>query len=306
VLPAIQGGRVRNRYLYVALFPFGLLSVLSKENGVLLLVAILSLHFTVVPPLAAQRHYRYWFLAGILLPLVIVVSFIAFNFADLTAGYRFHEFNLLERLLTETRVLCQSFAAIFLPVISEFTLFHDDIVISSGLLSPLSTLFSALFVVSLVTLAFVVRRRQPVLSFGLFWFFGWHLLESTFLPLELYFEHRNYLAMLGPVIVAAYYGASALERVWKPGTSRGGMALAVLIPLICLLLTLQLTLLWRDDLALKGYWAERHPASFRAQVEYSYALAQRGQITAHLPVQSPEWLLHRPFPDHLLHEHWTK
>ena len=46
----------------------------------------------------------------------------------------------------------------------------------------------------------IVYRANPVLkpvAFGIAFFLGGHLLESTVLPLELYYEHRNYLPSFG-------------------------------------------------------------------------------------------------------------
>ena len=52
-----------------------------------------------------------------------------------------------------------------------------------------------------------LRRRLPVVACGILWFFVGHLLESTVIPLELMFEHRNYLpsfAVLLAVIGAVH------------------------------------------------------------------------------------------------------
>jgi hypothetical protein len=52
-----------------------------------------------------------------------------------------------------------------------------------------------------------------VAAFGILWFYTGHLLESTIFPLELMYEHRNYLPMMGPLYAIAYYGVSGLERL---------------------------------------------------------------------------------------------
>jgi hypothetical protein len=91
---------------------------------------------------------------------------------------------------------------IFLPTNAGVSLFHDDFQISTSFLNPLSTLFSVLFLFGLAGVAWYWRKSQPVLFLGIAWFFVMHILESTYLPLELYFDHRNYMAMIGPIIVA--------------------------------------------------------------------------------------------------------
>ena len=57
-------------------------------------------------------------------------------------------------------------------------------------LPPLAPVFGtkALF------LALAKRRQLPLFSFSVLFFYASHLLESTVINLELYFEHRNYIA----------------------------------------------------------------------------------------------------------------
>jgi hypothetical protein len=48
-------------------------------------------------------------------------------------------------------------------------------------------------VVLLIALAIKQYRSWPYLSFGVLFFFLNHLIESSIIPLELVFEHRNYI-----------------------------------------------------------------------------------------------------------------
>ena len=114
---------------------------------------------------------------------------------DLAYGYR--PFTLSERVLTEARIVWFYIFQIFVPNVSWLTFYHDDFVISTDLLTPPSTLLAVLGRIVLVALAAIIVRRAPLVGFGIFWFYGGHLLESTMFPLELIFEHRNYLPMFG-------------------------------------------------------------------------------------------------------------
>ena len=49
------------------------------------------------------------------------------------------------------------------------------------------------------------RLQRYVAGFGIGLFLAGHLLESTVLPLELMFEHRNHLPALGPLLVLCCY-----------------------------------------------------------------------------------------------------
>jgi len=46
-------------------------------------------------------------------------------------------------------------------------------------------------------------RRSPLATFEILFLFAGHRLESTLIPLELAFEHRNYLPSLGLILAAA-------------------------------------------------------------------------------------------------------
>lgn len=261
----------------LSLFPFGLLAVLSKENGALLLVAIAALEFSIFAGSTRNRLHRLWLAGGVLLPLLVIVGYLAGNFAGLTAVYQFRAFSIAERLLTEGRIVINYLFNIFIPVSSEFSLHRDDIVVSQGLFNPVSTLICWIVVLGLLIVAFWKRKRQPVFSFAVFWYFGWHLLESTFLPLELYFEHRNYLPMVGPLVAVVFYAYQLIKRHKTQFAERLGQTGVALSLVLLTVLTLQLTSLWGNSAALQAHWAEKHPGSFRAQVEYGYLLANFGE-----------------------------
>jgi hypothetical protein len=188
--------------LCLCLFPSGLLSVLSKENGALILLLIVVFEFSIFRFEPRNAELIAWFRAGVIAPLVVFGIYLVLTFADSLAGYEFRHFSLFERMLSESRILMIYLGEIFLPTNAGVSLFHDDFQISTSFLNPLSTLFSVLFLFGLAGVAWYWRKSQPVLFLGIAWFFVMHILESTYLPLELYFDHRNYMAMIGPIIVA--------------------------------------------------------------------------------------------------------
>jgi protein O-mannosyl-transferase len=99
---------------------------------------------------------------------------------------------LWERLLTQPRVLLFYLSQLFYPVPFRLSIEHD-IALSTSALHPWSTLPSMLAVVFLIALAIKKYRSWPFLSFGVLFFFLNHLIESSIIPLELVFEHRNYI-----------------------------------------------------------------------------------------------------------------
>jgi len=278
----------------LALFPFAALAVLSKENGALVLLAILSLEATLFAGTERSRAHGIWLTVCVVAPMILVALYMITGFENLTAAYRFREFSLTERLMTESRVVIDYLVNIFLPYTPGFTLHHDAYSISRSPLEPLTTLFSLVFLSVMVVLAIRLRRRQKVFSFAVFWFLGWHLLESTFLPLELYFEHRNYLAMLGPLIAVVYYGYSLATHYLGMSAERLLRYLFPGVTTLLTLLTFQLASLWGNSFALAAHWAEQHPGSYRAQVEWGYLLAAAGEPVAGYEVISA---IQQRYPD---------
>jgi hypothetical protein len=261
----------------VGLFPFGLLALLSKENGVLLLVSILALEATLFANTSRTRLHRLWLAAAVIAPLLLAAVYLAISFDRLTANYQFRAFGLSERLLTEGRIVIDYLVNLFFPLVSRFGLYRDDFVLSHGLFDPVSTVLSWLAIVAMLAVAGWQRRNQPLLSFAIFWFFGWHLLESTFLPLELYFEHRNYLPMLMPILAAVFYAGRLVEQFRMRVVTRLAGVIGSLVVVVMAVLTLQLSSLWGNSFALQAHWADKHPVSYRAQVEYAYLLSGFGE-----------------------------
>jgi hypothetical protein len=105
-------------------------------------------------------------------------------------------------------------------------------------------------------------------------FFAGHLIEGTTVPLELYFEHRNYLPTIF-LAIAAGNGIVALES--SRGAAVAGLAGIVVIAILCAL-TAQRTSLWGDTDALLVYWAEQNPASERSQLEAGQVYLRHGDI----------------------------
>jgi hypothetical protein len=68
-------------------------------------------------------------------------------------------------------------------------------------MTPPATLLSAIFLAALLVLAIWQRRRRPLLALGILLFLSCHLLTGTIIPLELIYEHRNYFASFGLMLV---------------------------------------------------------------------------------------------------------
>ncbi len=257
----ILANRTKLGFLFMSasILLFMPLAILCKENGVLLPLFILVLEFTLLASIPKPEFWKKWATVSIYLPvigLLVYMSYIAFSSEK---SFLIRNFDLGERLLTETRVVLDYLARFFWPMQIP-SVHHKDFIVSKSLFSPISTLVATSTIIALLALAFYLRRKQPVLAFAILWFFAAHLLESTVISLELYYEHRNYVAYIGPCIALAYY-IMQLQKKYALGISS-------LILVILSIITWQNNIIWGDETKLRTAWAESQKDSREIQLSY--------------------------------------
>lgn len=192
------------------------LALACKEDAVLLPAYTLALELTVLrfragdPGLAGRikRGYLYATVAGATLFLFVVVP----HYWSWDAYYN-RNFSSVERLLTQGRVLCLYLWEILIPLPSHMPFYYDWLVPSRGLLHPWTTLPALLLLGALLIGAWKARHRRPLLAFGIFLFFAGHAVTSNIAALELAFEHRNHLPMIGVVLAVGDLLAMAVGRL---------------------------------------------------------------------------------------------
>ncbi len=246
---------------------FGLLATLSKENGILLPLYIAVIEFTLLRSLPRPKYWFHWSIPMIAGPIALLLGYMALQTLNHTANFSARDFTLYERLLTEPRVLLSYLGNIALPINTP-TLNADDFIISKALLTPINTLPSILIVNALIILGIVYRKRFPLLAFAVLWFMAGHLLESTVMSLEIYFQHRNYLPMIGPVLALAWYLEQRLSCKRKQ-VIISTYALSGLLISALAITTWNYSQTWGDQSRLIATWAKEQPRSVRAQVLYS-------------------------------------
>lgn len=251
----------------LAVWGAGLLAVLSKENGALLPAFVLVLELTVLAAMDARRgvvasagfRWLRWCVLGIpllLLGLYLARALPALIYGD--AGSR--GFTPFERLLTQGRILWDYLFNIVLPRPYPGGLFNDDIPVSTSLLTPWTTALAWVSWVGLFVWAVRVRIRYPFFAAAVLFFLAGHALESTFLQLELYFEHRSYLpAMLAGLPFAAWW----LRHSPMPKDIR--LVVPVGLVFILAAMTFMRADLWSSPYLQALKWAEVNPESPRAQ-----------------------------------------
>jgi len=257
------------------------LATLSKENGALLPLLILVFELTI----AAGRQdtigklSRLWFYAFLALPSLLVAAYLLRLglTTDLFAQNPIRNFSLYERLLTESRIVLDYLRNWFIPPLYTSGIFQDSFGKSTGLLQPVTTLLS--LIVHLVVVAFccINRRRYPLLAFGLLFFYAGHLLESTTVNLELYFEHRNYLP-------AAFLFLPLVNGLVQHTSARVSAAVALAACLLLAGFTGYSSTVWSSYRDMVATAAHTEPDSSRAQQQYSSILFSEGRTGEALAV----------------------
>lgn len=256
-----------------------LLGGLSKANGLLtpMLVGLAHLWF-----LRSPSPYRHTIdraaVACLGIPGLLLVAYLANIGLSLWEMPHLpgRDWTLPQRLLSEPRAMWSYLWRMLLPRAGGGGLFVEDFAASTGWLRPWTTLPAILALLSVSVAAVSLRRRFPIASFAWMFFLVGHLMESSVVPLELYFEHRNYL----PAAMLGWPLAHALLRPGSHGRYRGAVVAMLLAAL--LLLTRERATVWGSPQLLGTLSVIHESDSARAQVDAASIEIQQGRSAAGL------------------------
>lgn len=270
-------GLPARRHWYVAGIAW-VLALASKEDAALfpayaLLLELTLLKFAAADAEVARRLRKgYWVLGLVGAALYLLVVVPHYWTAE---PYFTRDFNSYERLLTQGRVLVMYLGQILLPLPQNLPFYYDDLVVSRGLMQPATTLPALGLIVALLALAVSLRHRLPVFSFGLLLFFAGHFTTSNVIGLELAFEHRNHLPLVGALLALADLIRIAADRLRMPSPA---IALFAMVwALACGGLTWKRADVWGDPLRLAQESTRIAPDSVRAWIllcETHYSAAE--------------------------------
>ncbi|SDS28688.1 hypothetical protein SAMN05216271_1585 [Halopseudomonas sabulinigri] len=259
-----------------------LLSIYTKESGALFPVFALLIDFFVVR-LKGERDGWPWLRRLVLCaPLLFVLFYISPIRFDWFAVNSYRGFSPADRVVTEWVVLWEYLYRGFFPQSpTAYGPFHDYYGLKT---LDLGVIAAGMSWLAVLLFAFAYRSRYKFFSFAVLWFVAGHLIESTSLMLELYFEHRNYVAMYGICLfltVAAFTAKGKIARVapWLLG--------AYIVLLAAVLLAI--TSLWGQPQEAADTWNKRHPGSARAAL-HAVFLEQSKDDLAALGEQNSEYI----------------
>ncbi|WDP88644.1 MAG: tetratricopeptide repeat protein [Desulfobacter sp.] len=211
----------------------------SKENAILLPAATLMVEFIFFQKITARSLFKPKIVVSIFILLVFfIVMVLIYTGGDiqvLMENYSNRRYTPIERLMTESRILCLYLYQLVYPVASQFSIEHD-ITISRSLISPWTTSLAIFFILSLLGVSLNSLKKRPAFSFTILFFFLNHLVESTFLDLELIFEHRNYIPSMFFFFPLSIWFVNFISRHKNKNTSKliivvicGGVSVVLMV-----------------------------------------------------------------------------
>lgn len=199
---------------YLSAIFTGILSLGAKENAIMLPISIFLYDFILIQGLGRiKKNLRQILIfCAIIAFLLITVSLFYLDLSAIPESYSGRPYTLTERLLTEPRVIVFYISLLLYPLTSRMTLLHDP-AISHSLLDPWTTLPAIILITVSLFIAFRLVSKKPLLSFCIFFFFLNHVVEGTFIALELIYEHRNYIpamfffipVSIGMIYIISYF-----------------------------------------------------------------------------------------------------
>jgi tetratricopeptide (TPR) repeat protein len=184
-----------------------LLALGSKENAIIFPLALVLIEVAFFSPVLTSTRRRRLLLASAITGLVLasVIGLMLLSEGAVTTlfeGYGVRYFNHVERLLTQFRLLSYYLFQIICPSPAHLSIEHE-VVLSTGLLSPWTTLPACLFIFGGLWASLFWLPKFPLSCFGFLFYLLHHSVESSIFPLELLFEHRNYIPSMFLFIMVA-------------------------------------------------------------------------------------------------------
>lgn len=246
---------------------------LAKENAATFPLIVLAFEFTIFGANAETPFIRGWRFT-MLTPYFFLLATHLIPWSKYVDSFAWQPFTWWERILTQPLVVGAYVRNTLAPSAQKIGIFNDQFSVVSNIFSEPVALFSLVAVGLAFALAIRVRRKYPVAALCVLSFFACHALESSIFPLELYFEHRNYLASAAVIALAYMLLVSGLPSL-KPGAKAaagiGTLAASAFI-------TSGIAAPWGDPTLGAIVWTNHFPDSVRARLMAAATWSRQGQF----------------------------
>jgi tetratricopeptide (TPR) repeat protein len=251
-----------------------LLAVGTKQNAAILPVILLGYEFYFFQGLNPQwlKKNRGVLVGAVLSPLVAGLLYTGPNLiAWMNARYAERSFTLVERVLTQQRVLLHYLSLLFFPLPSRLNLDYD-FPLSHGFSIP--TVTAIAFTITALVLAVRLAKSRPILSFCILWYYINLFIESSILALEMVYEHRLYLPSIGIFLLFAVLFHDHVLRY--PARRVWGMAGIAGLVAIFSFFSFRRNFVWKDDMSLWSDVIKKSPGKSRPHNNLGNVYLNRG------------------------------
>jgi tetratricopeptide (TPR) repeat protein len=266
--------RGRKALLYTACILAGILGLGSKQIAATLPVFIFLYEWYFFQDLSRVWLKRHAVpLVGTLLILFTVSLFyLGINpIESVLATYENRDFTLGQRVLTQFRVIIFYISLLIFPHPSRLNL-DRDFALSFSLFNPLTTLLSMAVIMGLIGIAVYSAKRQRLVSFGILWFLGNLIIESSVVGLEIIFDHRTYL----PSMFVVFLAVLLIHRYVRPKIV--GFIFLGAVAIVFSFWTHDRNDTWNDEVTLWQDCAEKSHNKARPHNNLGVYLKERGRF----------------------------
>jgi len=267
--------RNRKRQLFAGCLFSAILAVGSKENAAVLPAFIFLYEWYFFKDLSVPWFKRRALVLSLILLLICLLGFLFLGgqpIERMAAKYATKNFTIDQRLLTEARVVIYYFSLIVYPHPSRLNLDYN-FPLSFSIVNPISTLFSIIVIGVMIWLAFRIARKDRIISFSIFWYFGNLLIESSVIPVDIIYEHRVYLPsmLIFPALFILFYQKLRQKR----------MTILVFFAVVAVwsFWTMERNKVWRDEAVLWADAAKKSPDKARPHINLTDVLIARGKLS---------------------------
>lgn len=255
---------------------FAILAFGSKENSAVLPLVIFLYEVLFFTDESRKKNRRRLLFGAavtggliILLALIYMGPDLGTTIMNNSAGKGWHPY---ERFITQFRVIILYITLLIWPNPARLNVDYD-FSLSKGLFSPPSTFLSLVLLAGIIAFAIIRFRKNPLISFALLWFFVNLAIESSFLPLDLVYEHRLYLPSMGPIMLFSGWICSIRKQQLK----KAGISLTIVFMLVLACWTRQRNVVWQDPVRLWEDNVSKSPKRARVYGNLGKAFLDKGK-----------------------------
>ena len=258
------------------------MAVSSKENALILPIILFVYEIMIL------QKDSFGFIKNNLNIVLIVIGFallLAFGFLYFRQGnifsifeaYNSRPFTFGERLLTQPRVIFFYIFLLLYPITDLLNIAHYC-ELSKSLIQPISTLYAIFGILMLVIISVWLSKKRPIVAFGILFFLLAHVIESSIIPLEIAYEHRNYVPSMFFFLVFMILFYSLVKKFENKRAMQSILLLFLTLYMVALGHATHLRNLdWKTPMSLWTNSLEKSPEIFRPYHNLANQYQKSGQ-----------------------------